>query len=140
MFCLVNSHSIHSFRSEHPLHHYPLKGVFTTFLQYLFFVCVVCCFFCCCCFTKVYFYPSCFFFHPDPHHIYIIYTLGSMSLYYNLCHFYHSQWLHLLLPPGVLFSFNFDTCLHYLTERNSRGLERTAGNGLYSFPEVVTIE
>lgn len=64
----------------------------------------------------------------------------SMSLYYNLCLFYHSQWLHLLLPPGVLLSFNFDTCLHYLTERNSRGLERTAGNGLYSFPEVVTIE
>lgn len=128
----------HSFRStggsEYPLHRHPLKGVFTTFSHLLLWVSLL----------LFFFWPkSCsvpvFLFFPDPAYIYIIHALGSKSLYYNFCHFYHSQWLHLLLLPGVLLSFNFDTCLHYPGEKNSRGLERTAGNGLYTFPEVVTI-
>lgn len=47
--------------------------------------------------------------------------------------------MHLLLPPGVLLSFNFHTYLHHLPEKNYRGLERTAGSSSYSFPEVVIV-
>lgn len=65
--------------------------------------------------------------------------LCSRSLDCSLCHFYHPQWLHSLLPPEDALSFNFDTYLHYLPEKNYRGLERTAGSGSHSFSEVVTI-
>ena len=120
MFCLVNSHSRHSFRStegsEYPLYHHKLEGAFTNFLYHLLYFC---CYFS---FERSLVLPQ-FFPLPDPSYHYIIFDLGSTSLYYNLCHFYHSQWLPVLLPPGVLLSFNFDTCLHYPTERNSRGLE-----------------
>lgn len=65
--------------------------------------------------------------------------LCGRSLYCSLCHFYHPQWRPSLLPPGDGLSFNFDTYLHYLPEKNYRGLERTPGSGSHSFSEVVTI-
>ena len=61
------------------------------------------------------------------------------SLYCSLCHFYRPQWLHSLLPPEDALSFNFDTYLHYLPEKNYRGLERTAESSSHSFSEVGTI-
>lgn len=141
MFCLVSSHSRHSIRStegsEYSLYRHPWRCVFTTFTAFAAGFCYWCVgvIFP---LTKVWFCPS-FFFLPSSS-LRLHYPCPcSMSLYYNLCHFYHSQWLHLLLPPGILLSFNFDTCLHYLPERSSRGLKRTAGNGTYSFPEGVTI-
>ena len=36
-------------------------------------------------------------------------ALDSMFLYYSLCYFYRSQWLHLLLTTRVLLSLNFDS-------------------------------
>ena len=137
MFCLVAFHSRQSFRVVPSSS--PTGGGSSPLLAITIFSCVI--FFFC------YYFPfdqslvlSWSFFSSQ---ILPISTsssaLCSRSLHYSLCRFYHSQWMHLLLPPGFLLSFNFDTYLHYLPEKNYRGLERTAGSSSYSFPEVVTI-
>lgn len=119
-------------------HHHWLEGIFTTFgSNHL----LLCCLFLCYYFSFDQSLILSQFFSPSqalptstsPS------ALGIVSLYYSFCHFYHSEWLHLFSPLGVLLSFNFDTYLHYLPKRNSRGLEWTAESASYSFPEVVAI-